>query len=253
MKRRTFLLTSGSGVLAGATLSGLQRPAFGLDFELTSVPDRKPKNIDSIQIDFSRFNLTPQYVDDSEDATVNIRVVIGSYSESISKSVSFTNGSSVKLSDLRPEIPISVDNINTSKVSVDGEIQITVEHKSIGTETYNQTFEISDNPLINGLVAYYPIENNGSDVIIDGSGDHISQTNGSGWTNDSIVGNYSYDFTGASSGATVLDSPELRLSKTKTLSTWFKSNQSDEGVLLMKGERVEIPLNSFSHLTVMGR
>lgn len=63
MERRKFLLATGSAVLSGATLGVTQKPSFALEFELSGIPNRNPSNVNSILVQFSRFKLTPRYVD----------------------------------------------------------------------------------------------------------------------------------------------------------------------------------------------
>lgn len=143
MKRRRFLIASGSTVLAGKTVSNLVRPAFGLEFELTTIPNKEPSNIESVLIDFSKFKLTPQYLNDSKNAVIKIDVTIGQHSEPVSKEVPVTNGETVNSEDLESEIPIVMDKLEFSESSVNGRIEITVEHSSIGSETYSQSFSIN--------------------------------------------------------------------------------------------------------------
>lgn len=64
MKRREFLLASGSAILTGTAIGSLQRPALGLEFEISAVPSKKPMNIDSILIEFTNFDMTPTYLDE---------------------------------------------------------------------------------------------------------------------------------------------------------------------------------------------
>lgn len=55
MKRRPFLVASGSAILTGTGFSELQKSALGLDFEIENIPDKNPSNVDSILLDFNKF------------------------------------------------------------------------------------------------------------------------------------------------------------------------------------------------------
>lgn len=232
MKRRSFLLASGSTILSGTAISGLQRPAFGLEFELLTTPSTDPSNVNSVLVDFDNFRLTPQYVDSSKDATITIEVTIGSYSQSVSKTVSVTNGKAIKSDDLNPETPVVVDGIDTTKNAIDGEIVITVEHSSIGTETYQQGFTITENPLVNGLVAYYPMEESGSTVLHDGALTNLGQVYCS-WNGSGQVGSDALTFDGVDDYVS-FDSQIVPDDTRKpfTISVWVKVASSKSGFVV---------------------
>lgn len=194
MKRRTFLIASGGAVLSSSTLSVSDVPAVGVEFELSTVPDRDPRNIDSVLFDFSKFELTPNYIDYSEPMNISIDVSIDGQSGSISDKVSATEGEVLNREKISSGLPILLEGIDTEQKSIDGSILIEVSHPSIGTETYSQSFSITDNPVVNGLVSYYPISNNGSTIIHDAVKNRIGQISGASWSTDTTVGSYSLKF-----------------------------------------------------------
>lgn len=221
MKRRSFLLASGSAVLSGTALSGLQKPAFGLEFELSSVPSKQPDNVSSVLVDFSLFELIPKYIDDSKDAEVEIKINIGRHSDSIRKSVSVTNGESVTADNLTPEIPIALNNISITGTSVDGNIKILVEHESAGTQTYSQSFTIEKNPLVNDIVAYYPMEKGAGDVLHDATGNNDANIEGANWNDNANIGANSLRFDGMHDYVNT----KVLFDKTEfTYSAWFKAD-----------------------------
>lgn len=200
MNRRSFLVASGSAVLSGAGLSEIRRPAFALEFELLTVPSTKPSNVESVLVDFDNFSLIPRYVDGSREATVNTGVSIGEYSTSFSKQVSVNNGEAITNSDIKPEVPMELGVGDTTGSSIEGEIYIEVDHPSIDSESYNQNFTITDNPLVNGIIAYYPIEKGAGPLLYDGSGNnHNGELNGASWDSKSTFGDHSLYFDGSDS------------------------------------------------------
>lgn len=243
MKRRKFLLASGSAVLSGTALSGLQRPVFGLEFELLTIPSTDASNIDSVLIDFGDFRLKPQYVDSSKDATISIEVVIGSYSNSISKSVSVTNGQPVTASDLKSKIPILLDSINTTKSSIDGEITIMVDHSSIGVEKYNQTFTVTDNPLLNGLVAYYPMEKGAGRVLHDSSDDNDGEIIGASWSEASKTGSHCLRFDGDNDEVKIDNAFSVTDNNDFTITSWAKLESKNKDGVIIAGESDSNPDN----------
>lgn len=143
MKRRKFLLASGSTVLTGSAFRSLQRPTIGLEFELSSVPNKDPRIVDSILIDYERLQITPRYIDESEEA--NFKTILniedhGTVSRE-NNSVSLSNGKVTTYNDVFGK-PLVV-GVDTDKSHIDGEISTTISHTSIGSETFRKKFTIS--------------------------------------------------------------------------------------------------------------
>lgn len=197
MKRRSFLLTAGSAILSATGVGNLQKPAFGLEFELSSVPDRNPSSIQSVLIDFPKFKLTPRYVNDSKEASIDINVSVDRNTGGASKTLTVKNGESITSEDIGSETPIELNGVSTSQDSISGSISIVIEHSSIGRKEYNRTFVISDNPIINGLVAYYPMEKGGGEILNDATKNNPRVIDGATWSNNSLFGDYSLSFDGS--------------------------------------------------------
>lgn len=150
MRRRKFLLTSGSTVLSSNVLTSLQKPVVGVDFNLSAVPDRSPKNIDSVLLRFENFNLTPFYLDESITMDVTFEFNIDGKSP-VTRSVtglSFVNGEEINLAKIRDRTGKDVSNIiidplNNSESRIDGDININIDHPDISDGFYNRSFEIS--------------------------------------------------------------------------------------------------------------
>lgn len=143
MKRRKFLLTSGSTVLAGSAFTSLQRPAMGLEFKLSPVPNKDPRIADSVLIDYEKLQITPRYIDESEEATVKTTLDLkgnGTASRE-NNSVSLSNGNVTTYKDVFGK-PL-VASVDTNKSYINGEISVTISHTSIGSETFRKNFNIS--------------------------------------------------------------------------------------------------------------
>lgn len=199
MKRRGFFLASASMLSSGSVLSVNREPVVGVEFELSTIPERDPSNINSVMVDFSGFKLTPRYIDYSESLSVEIVINIDGNSKTVSEDVSLARGEIVNKEDISSQLPIRVDGVETSEKSINVNIEVNVSNSSIGTETYNQSFTITDNPIMNGLVSYYPVSNNGSTVIYDAVGDRNGQISGASWSTDTAVGSHSLRFQGGDS------------------------------------------------------
>lgn len=145
MNRRRFLLASSSAVISTAPLKGtLQQPALGLEFNLNQVERKQPSNTDSVLLNFNKFQITPRYINTNEDLSLTIQVTLeDADTKTINKNIKMSSGEKITKTDIQPEIPIVIDKINTTKDSLDGTIQITLDHPEIQTKTYNQSFIIT--------------------------------------------------------------------------------------------------------------
>lgn len=144
MNRRRFLLSSGTAILASTSVnSAIQKPSVGLEFELAQVERKKPANTDSIILNFNKFQLTPRYIDTSRDLSLTIKITLKNIdTKTINKQVSIDSNQKITKTDIQLENPI-IKNIKTEKDSIDGNIQITIDHPDIKTKTYNQSFIIT--------------------------------------------------------------------------------------------------------------
>lgn len=210
MKRRSFVIASGSAVLAGSG-SIFSRSAFGLDFQLESVPNRRPENVSSVLIDFTKFELTPKYVNYSENVDISISISTeNGDSVTVNDEVSISDKEKIIRSDI-DSIPVLLDGIDTTKEKINGEVIVKVEHSSIGTDSYRKKFVITDNPLVNNLLSYYPMEKGAGGILNDGSSSNDGVINNATWENQSTIGDYSLSFDGTTSFVdvgTTLSSPD---------------------------------------------
>lgn len=153
MKRRKFLFTSGSVLLGSAAITGSQKPAIGLDFELSTIPDKNPKDVDSLLVEFSKLEVTPRYLNEDKKITVQARIETDNYgtSQSSKHKTSFVNGVTKQLSE---EIePTLLDGIDADSF-ISGDVSITVTHPDL-TDTHRRPFSIAGEGIPDSGVARY--------------------------------------------------------------------------------------------------
>lgn len=144
MKRRHFLSTIGSTFIFASTVIQEANSAIGLEFELTGIPKKKPSKVESITIQFTKLQLTPSHIDDSQSAKITVTVDLEPYgSEQIEDTVKLQNGESTSLrsSEINPII-LDELTIPTNVSAVQGTLKIKIDHSDI-TETYNQKFSVT--------------------------------------------------------------------------------------------------------------
>lgn len=149
MNRRRFMLTSGSAVLASSSLIGFDRPAVGLEFEISSVDSVSPSNINSVLIEFERMDIVAQYLDDSKSLSVKTELNIEDTWKNSNRvsDISFNNGNVVDLTDETSLGNLIVDVGSFSEPVARGKVKITVEHEDI-EETYSQSFNIKNSEVV---------------------------------------------------------------------------------------------------------
>lgn len=160
MRRRKFLLGSASTILSGSSITQLTNPVIGLEFNISKPENQKPSETDSILIQFDKLQLTPQYINDNEPATLQAKLEADGRTETSNKiNTLVTNG---QTKELKNNInPIQLDNI-TEDEFIRGTVTVSINHPSI-KDSYSQTFTISnpsipDSVLTQDLVAWYRFE-----------------------------------------------------------------------------------------------
>lgn len=230
MKRRSFVVASGSVVFSPTVFDSVQKPALGLEFEVSSVPNRKGNNVSSVLIDFSRFKLRAKYVEESENLDVNVELTVDGNSNGFQKSIKISNKGVVDTSDIKEETPILVTGIDTTQESVDGRVVIEISHPSIGSKNYQRSFNISDNTLLNDLKSYYPMEKGNGDILHDGVSSNIGRLKQVSWNSNGKVGSRCLSFDGT--GYVALPNYP-NLSGSFSISAWIKTNDNSQA-----GQRV---------------
>lgn len=187
MNRRDFIIASGTSVLTGRIgISQIHRPAIGIDFRIETTK-KEPKKFDSLLLDFDKLEITPRYLDESENITVQAELDVDNYQPKTSDKLNFSveNG---KTEQLSKEIdPVLVEGIDTDS-SIYGTVTVSVVHPDID-DSYSRRFNVTDTSLStlvdsyeDGNLSEYNIESDGSWSItsnepIDGSNE-LTGSNG---------------------------------------------------------------------------
>lgn len=229
MKRRKFLLASGTGVLGGTGLSSvLQRPSVAVNFNIVQVDNVNPSNADSVLVDFQNFELLPKYIDEtSEPATVSIKLSVENHdSKTVSVDVPFVNGEVVDKSDLKSAVPITKNSLNSDKNELDGQVKIKVDHPSI-SDSFTREFKINKKntgikSFSDKLVGWWPLhEWSGRANDLSGSENHGVVT-GATQGVAGVSGLTSYSFDG-SNDKVITGQKNLDMDKVGfTMMTWWK-------------------------------
>lgn len=141
MKRRDFVVASGSTILSGIGIGKIQNAALGLEFKI-SIPDGTPSNIDSILLNFEKLEITPHYIDDNQDINLTVEVEAGNDGiNTKSSNISVVNGVTEEVSNRFN--PLLVDNFSSDPEYISGRVKVTVDHSSV-SDQYQQSFIISE-------------------------------------------------------------------------------------------------------------
>jgi hypothetical protein len=217
MNRRSFV-ASGSAILFGAFgLSQAQRPAIGLNFELSNFSDKDPENIDILVVDFNKLEITPQYLDESQSMTIKVDLEVDDYGtyESNLDDVTVTNGENQQLSgDIEPIVVEGIDE----DIKISGSITVNIEHPDI-KDSYSRQFSINSGEIPESGVSRWAFEQD----VTDSWGSNDGTRYGGGFTSSSAVGNYAYSFNG--SDYVRFDNPYEGFPK--TLCAWINTTDSD--------------------------
>lgn len=162
MRRRNFLLASGSTILTGSSTGILNKPSIGVEFDISGTPTENPSNVRSIFISFDTLSIEPRYIDTKESARVEVLLEVDNYGVDTQESfITLHNG---REKDISSEFdPLVVDGINADNQSyISGTVSVEIDHPSI-KDTYDRRFNINDNlipssALTQDLVAWYRFE-----------------------------------------------------------------------------------------------
>jgi hypothetical protein len=162
MRRRNFLLASGSTILTGGVTGILNKPSIGVEFDISGTPTEDPSNVRSIFISFDTLSIEPRYIDTKESARVEVLLEVDDHGvDSKDSFITLRNGQE---KDISAEFdPLVVDGINANNQSyISGTVSVEIDHPSI-KDTYDRRFNINDNlipssTLTQDLVAWYRFE-----------------------------------------------------------------------------------------------
>lgn len=216
MNRRRFLTASGTAVFSGLSgFTSLNQPTVGLEFEL-SRPDVNPSNVDEVILNFTKFRLSPQYLDESKTMDVSVSVSIEGQ-EPVTKTannIGFSNGELLTGDKIEQRSNTGISsirslNIETSKDILAGEVLVTLDHADLSDSSYRRSFALSKTTVDSGLLGWFKLnEGSGStskdfaDSFADSTSDQLD-INGASWSTDSKTGQYSLDYNGSGDYATI--------------------------------------------------
>jgi hypothetical protein len=151
MNRRDFIIASGSAVLSGLVASGIQRPALGLNFQI-SAPDAEPSKVDSLVIEFETLEITPKYLDEKEPIIVQAKVEVGGQVEKSNKvQTSVANGETKNLKNNIDSLV--VDGLESSS-SIMGDVTVSLDHPDI-QDSYSRQFNITGSGIPDSVIDHY--------------------------------------------------------------------------------------------------
>lgn len=162
MNRREFLVTSGTGVLCGSSLSAVtQEPAVAVDFQLSGTEiDGKVSDIEKINVGFNQLDMRCKYVDESEEMKLSVELDMGEYGNTEKAVyVSPENGSVMNADDKMKPMTMNLSGINADFIS--GSLIIRVEHPDV-SDKYVQQFTITSGEL-NHINNYETVKQSSAD------------------------------------------------------------------------------------------
>jgi hypothetical protein len=167
MRRRKFLATGGTLLLAyGYGSDIVHEPVIGANFNIEKVEQKQPENLNSVMLKFTRISLYPQYIDESESATITVILSLEGYEEVKSTTTTnLKNGEIINKSQLNLSDSLVLSGLNTTELFLSGTATLKVEHPSIGTKEYKRSFTVTDS------------SNSFSDSLQDGSINSFWSTN----------------------------------------------------------------------------
>lgn len=189
-------------MLSGSTISTLNRKSIAVEFSISKVEEKKPSNTDTILVDFNRFQLNTNYINTTDKATVTVtaKLETGDKKE-VSRKLDIPEGGKINREDLGDALPILIENINTSKETMSGSIEITVNHPDLSQRNYKQNFEIRIRykPMVaSGGDTVYELVDQGSSVITEfqlNDGETLDQYDGTRYRVHAFTNTGSNSFT----------------------------------------------------------
>lgn len=146
MNRRRLFKTFIGSVIGSSYLLNMQEPAVSVSYNLSSIPDADPSNVNSILIEINNLTIKPRYINSTEASDIVFEVEIEGYEKKLQKVQTELNQKK-NLSDLKNINPnfgnIVIDDINESGSSIIGTTKIEIQNDSISKE-YIRNFTISD-------------------------------------------------------------------------------------------------------------
>lgn len=234
MKRRKFLLASGSAILGSTGLySNIQDPSVAVDFSLKTVNQTDPSSVEDVLVGFSKFNLYPQYIRSPESATITITVDIeGGKNKQSSSDVLLTDRVKIDKSDLGSVIPITLSDVGTSDAFIYGSVEIRIDHPDV-KDSYRQRFAIGNSDIQlfeSDLIGWWPLSEYSGSALDYSSQENDSTLNQAQQGFAGKGGLQAYRFNG-SEQVKIPNIPSYDVSSF-TLSSWLKiKSKTNAGIM----------------------
>jgi hypothetical protein len=246
LKRRNFILASGSTVLSGIVTSRIQRPAIGLNFEI-STPDKNPSEVNSLVIDFETLQITPQYIDERESISVQAEVeVAGSTKQSNRFQTSVENGETKELKDRIDALV--VDGLNVSR-TISGNVTISIDHPDI-QDSYARQFNITSSGISESVV------DNFEQILYEAENRNVEDVYGgdiTGWSRQQSTvfeGDYALESPSDGTNRHIADTDQLPTIKQGDTVSYRVYNQNVGDIQITFGNQNETGYGSYSNYTI---
>lgn len=148
MNRRDFVKSSIATGIGTPFL--ISPPTVALEFQLSN-PNIQidPDNVDSVAVDIDQLDIYPHYLDDTKTMDIRLKLKIDNTYENgrVAENISFENNQLIDLDYLHSEgksvSPVIVELPSSDGDLITGDIEITIEHPSIGLERYKRAISIT--------------------------------------------------------------------------------------------------------------
>lgn len=108
-------MESGSCALTEiSTISRINTPALGLEFEVSQTSNVSPSNIGTVLIDFTKLELTPLYLDEVQDLSLVAKVEISNSEDFHELNMGFENGKTYDISDQTELLSLILTKVESS-------------------------------------------------------------------------------------------------------------------------------------------
>lgn len=182
MNRRRFIICSGTALL-GINKIGVSEPAVSVDFQLDRIPETDPDSVSSIAIEFTKLELKPKYIENTQEATINISTSLIGYdnSDSVQVNKRIDDNSPHDLLSENQVNSLILDNIEVGNTkSLSGEINIEINHPEV-SESYKRRFTITDVPLPDAVNYHWDHNESSGSTIGENINGLDANINGAEW------------------------------------------------------------------------
>lgn len=248
MERRKFLALSGSSVISGtAFLGSISSSGIAVEFQIGEVPDKNPRDVDSILIELEKLVMKPQYMDTSRVASVELILELSTGDKKVKDDNILLDSNGSDLSNKSEFQQIKIEDVNNSSAdSIRGSIRIKLGHPDVSDE-WVQFFTISESTSISTVTTDASLNNQSISITVyedesgDGTADNSENISIGDGTNQYSLSNISGGvgnsyWIGIDMSSTVEKTPVLKSVSLENVGSWstvtdWNSNQSESGVV----------------------